>query len=258
MPGVHFRAGRCIVLSSPPPSSPSSRKSSMSSSPVSSPPRLEPFNAGFPADQAAEVEEDPEEDGPGDDEPVDADEVGDEVRSSDGEDNGADLIEFVVPPGGTSSAGEESAVFSQATQSSADDALALEENPDGDYLPPENDADNVEEDDGVTSDLGEDVAFLNFLDDDVLEVAAHVAEHEELHGFGVDTHIIVSSDEEDLDEEDLAAPELVTASGKRRSTFPLSDCSDFTITAVKRKVCYVKGTGGQSFPIFMKKSKNSL
>ncbi|CAD6944258.1 unnamed protein product [Tilletia controversa] len=254
----------------------------MSSSPVSSPPRLEPFNAGFPADQAAEVEEDPEEDGPGDDEPVDADEVGDEVRSSDGEDNGADLIGFVVPPGvpvsqGTSSAGEESAVFSQATQSSADDALALEENPDGDYLPPgvigpeeheeadddddgpaENDADNVEEDDGVTSDLGEDVAFLNFLDDDVLEVAAHVAEHEELHGFGVDTHIIVSSDEEDLDEEDLAAPELVTASGKRRSTFPLSDCSDFTITAVKRKVCYVKGTGGQSFPIFMKKSKNSL
>ncbi|CAD7065103.1 unnamed protein product, partial [Tilletia caries] len=94
--------------------------------------------------------------------------------------------------------------------------------------------------DGVTSDLGEDVAFLNFLDDDVLEVAAHVAEHEELHGFGVDTHIVVSSDEEDLDEEDLAAPELVTASGKRRSTFPLSDCSDFTITAVKRKVCYVK------------------
>ncbi|CAD6948674.1 unnamed protein product, partial [Tilletia controversa] len=111
---VRSHAGRFVVFSSPP--------LSPSLSPVSSPPRLPIFNDGFPADQAAEYEE--------------------EARSSDGDDDGADLDDFVVLPGapisqGSSSVAEESAVFSQPTQSSlGGDAHALEDDPDGDYVPP--------------------------------------------------------------------------------------------------------------------------
>ncbi|KAE8199304.1 hypothetical protein CF328_g3289, partial [Tilletia controversa] len=55
-------------------------------------------NAGFPFDQAAEHDVDPNEEEPAGAEPDDADDISDEAASSDGDDDGADLVAFVAPP----------------------------------------------------------------------------------------------------------------------------------------------------------------
>ncbi|KAE8224295.1 hypothetical protein CF319_g2800 [Tilletia indica] len=293
MPVIRSRAGRLVVFSSPPPSPPSS--------PLSLP-RCATFNDGFPADQAAEYEAGPEDDGEddlADPEPANADLVGEEARSSDGEDDGADLDDFVVAPGvpasqGSSSTGESTAVFSQQSQSSlADGDNALEDDPDGDYVPPgvdpvdvdagdadlvDNDAieDGMSEDEGY-ADLGNDNAFLNFLDDDVdvfadvdfdIQDDGNIGDDEdgadddpfENDMYGDEDVINLGNDNAFLNflddfnaevdqDNDVAMP--IASSSSRRIASPVSDDDDdFFITAVKHKSCFVQGTGGAPFPIF--------
>ncbi|KAE8240215.1 hypothetical protein A4X13_0g7899 [Tilletia indica] len=283
--------------------------SARSSSPLSSPPRprarrapvvsdSDTDNDGYPVDQAPEDNPDPEENVGGDPEPVEADDVGVEALSTDGEDNGEDLVGFVLPPGAeledgaTTSTGEETAVSTQETVSSVGggDHQALEDDPDGDYLPPGVVAAvlAIDDDDGYDADGSSDVAASAYGDDghgpdedgddapggaiaagDVEEgfddafAAAAAAAAAFLDAFGAGT-----ADEGDEYAEEYAAYDdtfnAIQEAGHidpPRSPTPIippsegdSD-SDFTIVGVKRVACFKVGTisdSGAAYPLFKK------
>ncbi|CAD6950598.1 unnamed protein product, partial [Tilletia controversa] len=139
--------------------------------------------------------------------------------------------------------------------------------------------DDVSEDEDVVAffaDLGDDDAFLNFLDNDDAEVEeAAIANVDfdnldfEIEDDGddggpiddgaepIDGPIIMSDDEDGDDEDGTGQALAIVAARDLRSPVPLSDDCDFVITAVKRKQCFVQGTGGPSFPMFVKKPKAS-
>ncbi|KAE8233413.1 hypothetical protein CF326_g1549 [Tilletia indica] len=161
-------------------------------------------NAGYPRDQAAEHDSSPDE---ADvvDEPAEADEVVErEAVSSDGDDDGGSLVEFVAHPlevetTQSSSSEEESAQSTQTSTSSVGggDALAeqqdVENDPEGLYVPPgdhgqphevlneEDDEDNEadEEDNGDGADYWDPPSSpigSQLSDVTVVPVAAHAPE----------------------------------------------------------------------------------
>ncbi|CAD6907355.1 unnamed protein product [Tilletia laevis] len=279
---------------------PDSDSETGSSSPLSSPPRpsarqalvlsdSDSDNDGYPADEAPEDNLSPEEDVADGPEPDDADDVAVEAQSTDGDDNGEDLLDFVVPPGAemedvpSTSTGEESA--ESTPQSSPESVVAvaggghhlLEDDPEGDYYPPRDVAANdydVEDHEG--DDFGVDGSSDVAADDYGLIVdefgAAAAVDIDDGHGPNAEDDADFAEDDADfaeddadLAEDDAAYDDVVAVIEEAGFIQPLprSDIipsggdsdSDFTITGIKRAACFKVGTisdSGAAYPLFKK------